>query len=102
MATHKKAQSGFEVWSAAARSWRHAGDLTGAGGAATATALSNIFRSINELQRELQLPGGTRGLRDHPEARAPHHVCRQTKVHQVEHVEKLGPELEGGGLARTP
>ena len=54
--------------------------------------------SEDHFQRELNLAGSSCGMIDDPEARTPQNVHGQPEVHQVESVEELGAELQGGGL----
>src|SRR5882724_3779450 len=53
------------------------------------------FASVNQLQRELDLAGGSGGFADDPESASPQDVGRQSKVHQVEHVKKLSAKFHG-------
>jgi hypothetical protein len=58
--------------------------------------------SIDQLQGELNLPGVSRSLAYHSKAAASHDIGRQAKVHYVENVEELSPELQNAQLTVTP
>ena len=55
-------------------------------------------KSEDQFQRELNLAGSSRGVIDDAETRTAQNVHGQPEVHQVEGVEELGAELQGGGL----
>src|SRR5579863_273391 len=55
-------------------------------------------RLVDHLQRELDLPRGSRGLTDNPEAAAAQDIRRQPKIDDIEDVEEFRAKLEGTEL----
>src|SRR5438477_11076334 len=63
---------------------------------------SSLGRSINQLQRELDLPRGACRLADNSEAGATNNVGRQSEIHDVEDIEEFGAKFEHCQLALGP
>src|ERR1051325_4411561 len=59
---------------------------------------------VNDLQRELNLPRGSRGLADDSEAAAAHDIRRQAEIHEVEYIEELRAKFQRAqlGIAALP
>src|SRR5579863_3000055 len=53
---------------------------------------------VNQLQRKLDLPRSPRGFIDHSEPASAHHIRRQSEIHNVEHIKKLGAKLHNPQL----
>src|SRR5215467_2384776 len=56
-------------------------------------------RSINQLQRKLNLPRGPGRLVDDSESASAYHVVRQPKIHNVENVKKFRAKLQDAKFA---
>jgi len=54
----------------------------------------DLRRSVDELERELNLPGRPGSLGNLAETRSAEDVSRQAHVDDVEDIGELGPELE--------
>src|SRR5271157_560621 len=50
--------------------------------------------SVDQFQRELDLPGGAGGLVDESESRSQYHIRGQAEIDEVENIEKLRAELQ--------
>ena len=58
--------------------------------------------SKDKLQGDLDLAGRPGGSVDDPEPGAANDVGRQTKIHKVEDIKELRPELQGQGFRAPP
>ena len=56
-------------------------------------------RRVDHFQRELNLPGTAGGVVDFTEPRPQYDIRGKAEVDQIEHVEELATELQGGTLA---
>jgi len=59
-------------------------------------------RSIDQFQRELDLPRWSGGMADNPEAAAANDIRRQPKIDDIENVEKFGAKLEDAEFTISP